>query len=314
MKYTTSYLFTKISVFTPVLVKGKWVPVLNKTLSCLLHVVFTYDFHKYLIAAYRATGLKSIKDQLPSFTPAGDFRDKRLKTSTPATQTNLIQVDVDGKCNSHITDWPAYASYLFWRYPFIAVCSLSCSGKGLYLLILTTGYEHYERHFLAAADLFKSAEKLSIDTAVSSANEIRYLALPCEVLIRERPEVFTQMAERPKRKRISGQQTTREDYAYVREIALDVCKRGIDITQREDDWKGVLMVCALFGEDGRELAHPFSSNYPTYSLDETDKEFERFLHTPMPDSPRGVGYLVNLVKQYQPMKVTLTTPKPGYLW
>lgn len=195
-----SYLNTKVGVYTSVKSKktGRLVYVLNEKMSRpLMEVLQSTDF-VHRINAYRSTKKKLVKDQIGSFTPVGYYPEKRVKTVEPETQTGLIQIDIDGKVNGNVTDWPAYRDYLFATYPFIAVASLSCGGGGLYLLINTTGYENYERHFYAAVELLSDQEELNIDISVSSPNEIRYLALPSDALIRPDATVFDLVRDKPK--------------------------------------------------------------------------------------------------------------------
>lgn len=195
-----TYLNTRVGVYSSVKSKktGNQVYVLSKKVNTTLGELLTSGNSQHLIRAYRATKQKHVKDQIVSYTPAGYWPDKRHKTVRPATETGLVQIDIDGKSNPHITDWLAYRQYLFTRYPFIAVCALSCGGAGLYLLCNSTGYDHYEGHFFAIAELLHNSEELNIDTSVSSPNEIRYLSLPEDALIRSDAAMFTEIREKPK--------------------------------------------------------------------------------------------------------------------
>lgn len=195
-----TYLNTRVGVYSSVKSKktGNQVYVLNKKLNTTLGELLSSGNSQHLIRAYRSTGQKHVKDQIASYTPAGYWSDKRHKTTRPQTETGLVQIDIDGKSNPHITDWLSYRQYLFTRYPFIAVCAVSCGGKGLYLLCNSSGYDHYEGHFFAIAELLHNSEELNIDTSVSSPNEIRYLSLPEDCLVRADAAMFTDVREKPK--------------------------------------------------------------------------------------------------------------------
>lgn len=195
-----TYLDIRVGVYSSVKSKktGNQVYVLDKKLNITLGALLSSGNSQHLIRAYRSTRQKHVKDQIASYTPAGHWPDKRHKATRPATETGLVQIDIDGKSNPHITDWLAYRQYLFTKFPFIAVCAISCGGAGIYLLCNSSGYDHYEGHFFAIADLLHNSEELNIDTSVSSPNEIRYLSLPEDCLVRSDAAMFTDIREKPR--------------------------------------------------------------------------------------------------------------------
>ncbi len=168
---------------------------LSKSLT--LEEVLQLKDSQHLITKYREKKLPRLKEAILSFTPVGYYPEKRLQETEPEEQTGLVQVDIDGKTNEQIPDWVSYRDYLFKTYPFIAVAALSCGGGGLFLLVNTTGWTHYREHFFALAELLESKEGLNIDTSVSSPNEIRFMTLPQDYLVRADAKVFKDKKEKP---------------------------------------------------------------------------------------------------------------------
>jgi len=168
---------------------------LSKSLT--LEEVLKLKDSQHLITKYREKKLPRLKEAILSFTPAGFYPEKRLQETEPEEQTGLVQIDIDGKTNEQIQDWRAYRDYLFKTYPFIAVAALSCGGGGLFLLVNTTGWSSYREHFFALAELLESKEDLNIDTSVSSPNEIRFMTLPGDYLVREDAKVFKVKKAKP---------------------------------------------------------------------------------------------------------------------
>jgi hypothetical protein len=194
-----SYLDTRVGVYLYGKNKktGKDYYQLSEKRSVPLGELLKSGESRHLIRQYRRTRKYDIKKQIASYTPAGFYPEKRTKTTTPQQQTGLVQIDIDGKSNPR-EDWVLYRDYLFREYPFIAVAAISCGGEGIYLLINTTGFENYDGHYFAAVKLFSEREELVIDTAVSSSNEVRFLSLPEDCLIREDADVFTEVTVKPK--------------------------------------------------------------------------------------------------------------------
>ena len=195
-----NYLDTRVGVYLYGKNKktGRHYYQLNQKLSKTLREVLASTDFSYRIEAYRACHKQNVKNQIGSFTPSGFYEQTRDKNTEPVPSTGLVQIDIDGKTNTQVTDWPTYRDYLFRTYRSIAVAALSCGGKGLYLLVNTTGWINYERHYYSLVEFFQEKEGLEIDPSVSSPNEIRYLSLPTDVLIREDASVYKQLKEKPR--------------------------------------------------------------------------------------------------------------------
>lgn len=199
-----NYLSTKVGIYKSSRYKhpktGK--PVLGYTFrkAIPLEDLLKDSTSKFLIQKYRETKNPRVKEDILLFTPAGYYTGKRQEKEPLTESTGLVQVDVDGKTNPKIENWPKYRDYLFERYPWIAVCGISCGGQGLFILALTTGWENYSAHFYALAELLEAEEELIIDRAVSSPNELRYMTLNEDIVYRDKAKVFKDTASKPQSK------------------------------------------------------------------------------------------------------------------
>jgi phage/plasmid-associated DNA primase len=151
------------------------------------------------IKAYRKTktkknpkGDQELKRSIKAFMPSGDYGAgvARSKNSKLEIETGLVQLDFD------ITITRAEVEKIFNSYKIIAVAGVSCGGNGFYLLIQTPGAEGYEEYWQALCAYFKSETGYNADPSVSSVNEIRYVSLTTDVLIREKPTVWKKKSKK----------------------------------------------------------------------------------------------------------------------
>lgn len=181
----TNYLDTPVGVYAKAQ-KGYY-----RKGAKALREVLTEHHEDEKILKYRKTGDKEIKRKILAYTPAGDYGkdSSRSAKNQLATATNLVQVDFDVKTPK------ATVKKLFDKYSWIAVASTSCGGNGFYLLVLTPDPKHYGEYFQALCDFFKEKEGLLVDKAVSSVNELRYLSLTSEAMMREDATVWKERVE-----------------------------------------------------------------------------------------------------------------------
>lgn len=139
-------------------------------------------------------GDPDLKKNIVAYTPAGDYgHQPRSIKSELDSKTNLVHLDFDLEIVSD-----KRLKELFNKYKWIAVASRSASGKKFYLLVHTPGPEHYEEYFEALLCFFHDEEKLTVDPSVSSVNEIRFVGLSTEVMVRPDPKVWNKKVKRDK--------------------------------------------------------------------------------------------------------------------
>lgn len=136
-------------------------------------------------------GDQELKKSIRAFQPSGDYGPgvSRSIKNELATATHLVQLDFDSK-KEKFSD--ALIKKLFDKYKWIAIAQRSCGGAGFYLLVHTPSAKNYANYFGALCDFFAENEKLTVDRAVSSVNEIRFVSLSSEAHIRRNATQWTQ--------------------------------------------------------------------------------------------------------------------------
>lgn len=157
----------------------------------------------HLIKKYRKQKEQKLKEEIILFTPAGYYENERKEKEPLTEATGLVQIDIDAKTNTQIENWEEYRDYLFKTYKWIAIIGLSTSGVGLFTLANTTGPESYAEHFYALAQELEEKEGLTIDRAVSSPNELRYMTLPEDIKYRTDARVYKNKAKKPENKQMT---------------------------------------------------------------------------------------------------------------
>jgi len=168
--------------------------------SMPLRDVLTREAWDKTVEIYRASktaelpkGNSDLKKNIRAYQPSGDYRDKPRSTKNKlATATRLVQLDFDFKDKIVSTK---KIQQLFAKYKFVAVAARSCGAQGFYLLVHVETSEDYEEYFAALCAFFKKEESMVVDEAVGSINELRFVSLTSEVLIRENAEVWTTRAK-----------------------------------------------------------------------------------------------------------------------
>jgi len=140
------------------------------------------------IKLYRKTKDKEIKARLTAYTPCGYYPEERSIKSKLRYITGQVQLDFDND--------KAKLKEIFDSCKWITAAGLSAGGKGMFILVNTDG-SNYGGHFHALVEYFKINYGKQVDLAVSSINELRFVSLPEETMLREHPTLWTLTKEPP---------------------------------------------------------------------------------------------------------------------
>ncbi|HEV7333232.1 MAG TPA: BT4734/BF3469 family protein [Flavisolibacter sp.] len=128
----------------------------------------------------------TLKLTLQGFTPAALLKTRKQGEVEVISYTGLMQFDWDEEALEGYDLREVMAAV--FSLPFVAFCSLSCSGTGFYALAAIAEPEKladYAEHCFAIFQQYG----IPLDTTKGSkANDLRYLSYDCEMLIRENPE------------------------------------------------------------------------------------------------------------------------------
>ena len=219
----------------------------------------------------------ALKRSLPQATISGVFSPTRAKNNL-SQHSGLICVDIDAKDNPDILDWETLKQDLSVL-PQIAYCTLSVSGKGLFLVIPLRYPEKHLKQFRQLQIDFRKMG-IMIDSACSDITRLRCLSYDEHPIINENATLYEGVyVEKPKHKSFptcfiyEGENTSAEVAVCCRKIQ----QCGIDITASYDDWLKVGCALATLGESGRSLFHICSRQNAKYNAAKTDKMFTDLL-------------------------------------
>jgi hypothetical protein len=217
--------------------------------------------------------------QAPGFTPAGLFNPGERNAAGLKQHSGFIPFDIDGlKDQLEAESMRAKVSKCI----NVAYAGLSISGRGLWGLVPIAYPARHREHFIFMKKVFASWG-IKLDPAGEDVPRFRFYSFDGNAY-------FNPLAEPLRRywnkgNAFKGQNKAHtdgqvdENIKYKVETCLDIIGLlGSDLTGNYLQW--FYLGCSFakeFGEDGREYYHRLSENYPGYTPDETDREFDKAL-------------------------------------
>lgn len=230
---------------------------------------------------------KRIKQTLPCATISGVFSPTR-KRENLKEHTGLIVLDFDGKDNPDVKDWESIKQQCA-RVPQIAYCSLSVSGKGIFMLIPLAHPSLHEKHFDALVSDFKSIG-LIVDPSGRDVTRLRFVSFDEKPYINPNAIPYRKVYKDPHQCRQKAKSEERgifpapvydaaDTLTKVTRLCRELVTREIDITEGYNNWLAVGFALSELGEEGRNLYHMVSSVNPEYNTKETDRKFSECLRS-----------------------------------
>ena len=177
---------------------------------------------KGAIEKLRETGDKSIKTSLPYFTGSGTFskrNDKGLKE-----HNDRIIIDIDNIDNLEdiraLLSLDTYTEYLF----------MSCSGKGLAVIVKIEGNKHKET-FLSLQQYYMETYGIEIDKAGKDLSRPRYISYDPHLFFNPTAEIYTEVVEiqqlelqesEPKKRKVSSSKANTTNSSRLITRAIDM--------------------------------------------------------------------------------------------
>lgn len=137
------------------------------------------------------TRKSELKATAPCFTPGGLFLDRH---------TNIdfgfhLQIDIDQKDNTQISNWPDVRDWLAeWKHTSFAAISLS--GVGCYALVKVATID-LKGHLMAMLPLFEKAGLTVDETKGKNLNDLRFISYDPAARMNLNAEPFTKIAAEP---------------------------------------------------------------------------------------------------------------------
>ena len=266
-------------------------PTINYLRQLYDAMVQTYPTNPAASATYEEQ-YKQGKNNLPLATIGGTFANGGLHDDM-LEPTNLIALDLDtekprkaarlreeGKeiPNGWVKDWEAIKRKLA-QLPFVAYCSLSVGGHGIFVIIPIEDYHRHAEAWESLNYLFKKHLNLTIDPQTKDITRPRFISYDPQPYINENAQVFRiKMPEKrttiPVRRYSSSPSTTTEE--AVRRCVEEIERRSLDITSDYGEW--VDIASALFnelGEAGKQYYERISRFYPNANERDINYKWEK---------------------------------------
>lgn len=247
---------------------------------------------------------KKNKEQMPLGTIGGNYGNTGNAQDLIAP-TNLMCLDIDtekphkaaklmaeGKDvpNAHVTDWQRVKRQLS-HLPWVAYCSLSIGGHGLFIIIPIDDHEKYEDRWLAADYLLHKNYGLIVDSQTKDKNRPRFISYDDCPYINVNADIFTFSPPKPQQQKTPQRHSSPTNYTDDAEtVAMFVDyieAHHIDITGNYGASKGLdgkgwadlpPALYSVFGEAGEDFFHRLSQFHLKYNVSETTKKWNQNKH------------------------------------
>ncbi|MDH6356257.1 PriCT-2 domain-containing protein [Parabacteroides sp. PF5-9] len=216
---------------------------------------------------------RRIKASLPCITVSGVFSKRSNKGLT--NHSGFICIDLDAQDNPSVKNWDRLKHNLP-NIPGYCFGALSASGKGMYMIIQIANPEKHKEHFQAIAEVLR-VRGLVVDKQCRDVARLRGASFDEDPYMDEEAGVFTDMIE-PKEYKTREVNPDNDVEYWVDKLISDISVRGIDMTDRYDDWYAIGQSLANeFGESGRAYFHIVSRQSDKYEDWQCDEQYDRCL-------------------------------------
>lgn len=240
---------------------------------------------KFQIEEYRRTGNPDIKMSLPCYTVSGVFSER--KESGLIKHSGVVCIDVDLKDNSKVGNFKALKS-LITKIPYVAYCSLSCSGEGYFVLIPIEHLNKHREHYGAICDDFERCG-IKTDRCCIDVSRLRIASFDDEAYFNEQAVVYTRTVsvepeKQDKKNDFESGKTANFNFENtairVEAIVHEILEKQIDITTPYPAWFEIGAALANhFGSCGRKYFHDISKFNKEYDKQKVDDQYTACLTT-----------------------------------
>lgn len=266
-------------------------PIRDILLFNFYHTVINGDYRTE-IEEIRANPniVKDLKKMLPCVTISGTFKERN--TNGLIKHSGRICIDFDAKDNPHIDSWPELRDTLgTWKE--VEFAALSASGLGVFIVIPVSYPEKHLQHYRAIGNIFKNKYSIKTDPTCKDIPRLRFMTYDKDAVLNEKVTPFRMIFQESKQIKVRYQIETDDLGKTINEIV----SKGLDITNSYKNWYEI--GCALaneYGENGRNIFHKLSQNYPDYRHSECDRQFDKCLKNPKKYSKATIFYYKNQLK------------------
>lgn len=208
---------------------------------------------------------QKLKESCPCVTISGRFSERNVEAFEE--HSGFMAIDFDEIDNLEELREELEAD------PYTYACSLSISGKGLFVLVKINPKRHTDAFKGLEAYYFENYGQ-DVDPRPKSVVSLRYVSFDPDLYINNKAKSFAKYFKETKRKKEVNVITSDEDF---QEILDQIQSRGVDLTQNsyERYLRIGMGIADEFGETGRDYFHLICQNAEKYSSRQCDKQYDR---------------------------------------
>ena len=219
---------------------------------------------------------RKLKQLLPAITPSAELwtreadvpSDKKIKS-----HSGFMQFDIDLKDNPSITDAAQLRDTISLN-PYIAVCMLSASGKGIWGLVKVACLDYFHEHYEQLKRDFQGIGIMIDPSKGGNPCDLRFYTYDPDAYVAESYTVYERVHIESKPAVHSPTNGTGDIYGMVYALIQQVVARQINIAPEYPSYLRLGFAFAHeFGESGRDLFHQACSPSPKYNRVEADKQY-----------------------------------------
>lgn len=213
---------------------------------------------------YKSPEFEKLKKELPALTVSGLFKERNVKGLIK--HSGFICVDFDGLENAG--DFKEKISKDAYTY----AAFISCSGKGVAVLVKIDGKKHLEA-FLGLQQYYFQKHEAVMDVSCKDVSRARFVSYDPYLYLNESSEKFQDYVKLNKERKVPTVVFVQNDFDL---IVKEIVARRINIAPSYHDWLRCAFALAdHFGEDGRRYLHQISDD--TATPQQIDKQFDACL-------------------------------------
>lgn len=251
---------------------------------------------------YRKTGNKEIKLSMGAISPGAIItrRDKNLSNEEQIEKlTGWMPFDIDPKDNPHITNAGALRDELK-KLAYVAYCSLSASGKGVWGLVKVKSTKNYKLHFEQLKRDFASLNIKLDSSKGGNPTDLRIYSYDPDAYIAENYKIYDRIYKAHSCRSINFKRSdnAKDTQKQVEDLIIEIQKNKIDIAPNYSEYLNLGFAFANeFGEHGRNYYHTVCSISEKYNVVDADTQFDNCLRANTSDNVTSIASFFYFCKE-----------------
>lgn len=230
--------------------------------------------HRVEVEQYRETKNKEFKRHLPAISPGAVMNTRKTGPNRIHHVTGWMQFDIDPKDNPSIDDYNILRDHIA-EFDYVALCSLSCSGNGVWGLVRVRYQDRYREHFEQLKDDFLVHDIVLDKTKGGNPTDLRIYSYDPNIYVAEEFAIYEGIKPIVIRPKTVHQSAADDDKrSEVVKMISAIHNKRADIAPDYETYRNVSFAFASeFGESGRDLFHSVCSLSAKYIEEDADKQY-----------------------------------------